>query len=129
METLLTLAAVLLLFTGLVHSLLGEWLIFRHLRQGTWVPQLGAPPLRARNIRILWATWHLASVFGWGFAATLWGLAATPEAPVDELVLTAVSGATSIGAVLVLVATSGRHPGWVALGAVASLSWAALRGA
>lgn len=129
METLLTLAAVLLLFTGLVHSLLGEWLIFRHLRQGTWVPQLGAPPLRARNIRILWATWHLASVFGWGFAVILWGLAATPEAPVHDLVLPAVSGASAIGAVLVFVGTSGRHPGWVALGAVASLSWAAMRGA
>ncbi|MBL8245713.1 MAG: hypothetical protein JNL89_16070 [Rhodanobacteraceae bacterium] len=129
METLLTLAAVLLLFTGLLHSLLGEWLIFRHLRQGTWVPQLGAPPLRARNIRILWATWHLASVFGWGFAVILWGLAATPEAPVDELVLSAVSGATAIGAILVLVGTGARHPGWVALGVVAALSWIALPGA
>lgn len=129
METQLTLAALLLLFTGLVHSLLGEWLIFRHLRQGTWVPQLGAPPLLARNIRILWATWHLASVLGWGFAAILWGLAVTPEAPVRDLVLPAVSGASAVGALLVLVGTRGRHPGWVALGAVAALAWAAFRGA
>lgn len=128
METPLNLAAVLLVFTGIVHSLLGERLIFQHLRQGTWVPQLGAPPLRARSIRILWATWHLASVFGWGFAVILWGLAAAPEAPVHGLVLPAVSSASAIGAVLVLVGTRGRHPGWVALAAVAALSWAAMPG-
>ena len=71
MQTELAAAAVLSVVTGVVHSVLGEWLMFRHLRQGTLVPQLGAPPLRARNIRILWATWHLASVFGWAFAAIL----------------------------------------------------------
>ena len=64
MDIPLTLAALLLIVTGLVHSLLGEWLIFRHLRQGTLVPKLGAPPLQTRNIRILWATWHLTSVLG-----------------------------------------------------------------
>jgi hypothetical protein len=125
METPLTLAASLLIATGLVHSLLGERLIFRHLRQGTLVPQLGAPPLQARNVRILWATWHLASVLGWGFAAILWGMAAAPEAPLQGLVLKALSGASAIGAILVLVGTNGRHPGWVALGAVAAFSWAA----
>ncbi|MBL8299338.1 MAG: hypothetical protein JNN30_13450 [Rhodanobacteraceae bacterium] len=129
MEILLTLAAGLLILTGLVHSLLGEWLIFRHLRQGTLVPQLGAPPLLARNVRILWATWHLASVFGWGFAVMLLGLEAAPDGPVRDVVLQAVSAAAAGGSTLVLVGTRGRHPGWVVLGAVAGLSWAALHGA
>jgi hypothetical protein len=126
MQTSLTLAAALLIATGVVHSFLGERLIFRHLRQGTLVPQIGAPPLQARNIRILWATWHLASVMGWGFAAILWGMAAAPEAQVHSLVLKAVSGATAMGAMLVLFGTRGRHPGWVALGGVAASAWAAL---
>jgi hypothetical protein len=129
MDIVLTWAAMLLVATGLVHSLLGEWLIFRHLRQGTLVPQLEAHPLRSRHIRILWATWHLASVFGWGFALVLWDLAAAPEAPMRDLVLRAVSGAGAGGAILVLVGTRGRHPGWVALGGVAVLCWLALRGA
>lgn len=126
METPLTLAASLLIVTGVVHSFLGERLIFRHLREGTLVPQLGAPPLQPRNIRILWATWHLASVLGSGFAVVLFGIAAAPGAPVHSLVLKAVSGANALGALLVLVGTRGRHPGWVALGAVAVFSWAAL---
>ncbi|TAG84886.1 MAG: hypothetical protein EAZ24_00230, partial [Burkholderiales bacterium] len=109
-----------------VHSVLGEWLIFRHLRQGTLVPQLAAPPLRSRNVRILWATWHLASVLGWGFAAVLLGMAAAPGVPVQSLVLKSLSGASALGAILVLVGTNGRHPGWIALSAVAALSWAAL---
>ncbi|TZF79653.1 hypothetical protein [Cognatilysobacter lacus] len=129
MQTALNAAAVLAVLTGLVHSTLGEWLIFRHLRQGTFVPQLGAPPLRARNIRILWATWHLASVFGWAFAAILFSLANSPEAPLRQRVLQAAVAANAGGAILVLVGTRGRHPGWVALGAVAICAWVALGGA
>ncbi len=126
MDVPLTLAAALLIATGIFHSVLGEWLIFRHLRRGTLVPQLAAPPLRSRNIRILWATWHLASVLGWGFAAILLGMAAAPGAPVQSLVLKALSGASALGAILVLVGTNGRHLGWIALGTVAAFSWAAL---
>jgi hypothetical protein len=128
MDTPLIVAAVLLAITGLVHSLLGERLIFRHLREGSWVPKRGAPPLRARHVHILWATWHMMSVFGWGFALILWGLAAAPDTPARDLVLPALGGASAIGAVLVLVGTRGRHPGWVALGVVAALAWTAWRG-
>lgn len=128
MDAWLTAAAILLAITGLVHSLLGERLIFRHLREGTWVPQRGAPPLRARHVRILWATWHLASVLGAGFAVILWSLAGTPDAPARQLVLPALGGASALGALLVLVGTRGRHPGWVALGVVTALVFAALHG-
>jgi hypothetical protein len=61
MDTVLMLAALLLALTGLAHSLLGERLIFRHQRKAALVPQLEAMPLRARHVRILCATWHLAS--------------------------------------------------------------------
>lgn len=57
-------AAGLAVLIGIVHSFLGERLIFRKLRDGSFVPDREAPPLSARNVRILWATWHLASVFG-----------------------------------------------------------------
>ena len=73
MQTLFIAAGVTALLTGIVHSVLGEVLIFRHVRSGGLVPAMGARPLRERNIRILWTTWHLASVFGWAFAIILIG--------------------------------------------------------
>jgi len=129
MQTVLAIAGTVAVLTGITHSALGEWLIFRHLRQGSLVPALGAPPLSSRNVRILWATWHLASVFGWAFAAILLGLAVSPEAPVRALVVHAAVAAHAGGAILVLVGTRGRHPGWVALAIVAGLTWFAAGGA
>lgn len=127
MQTLLAAAAVLAIVTGLVHSLLGEWLIFRHLRQSSLVPSLAAPPLQGRNVRILWATWHLASVFGWVLAALLWQLARNPGVALSKsTVLSAMAAGFLAGALLVLVGTRGRHPGWVALAAVGILSLAAI---
>lgn len=126
MQMHLLLASGLAVLVGLVHSLLGEYLIFRHLRRGSLVPALDAPPLRARHVRILWATWHLGSVFGWAFAAVLLLLARQPEASPTHWVLGATVGAYAVGACLVLVGTRGRHPGWIALAVVAVLVWLAM---
>ena len=104
MQTLYLVAGVLAAVTGLVHSVLGERLIFRHLRNGGLVPTMAAPPLRERHIRILWATWHLASVFGWAFAGVLLRLANGPVSPLS-LVIGAVVFAYLGGAILVLVGT------------------------
>ena len=114
-------AAVLTAVTGLVHSVLGEILIFRHLRNGTLVPALDAPPLRERNVRIIWATWHLATLFGWAFAGLLLQLALGRPMSAS-LVAGAIVFAYLGGAILVLVGTKGRHPGWVALASVAALT-------
>lgn len=124
MQTLYFVAAALAGITGVVHSVLGEHLIFRHLRSGQWIPTMGAPPLRERHIRILWATWHLGSVFGWAFTGLLLGLAFGSPSPL-ALAVWATIFAYLGGAILVLVGTRGRHPGWLALLAVASLTWAA----
>lgn len=126
MKTLLATAALLAFATGAAHSVIGEWMIFRKLRRGTLVPAQGAPPLQGRNVRILWATWHLATLFGWAFAAILLQLAFRPDAPLLPVVAYAIVFAHAAGSLLVLVATRGRHPGWVALAAVAALTWAAL---
>lgn len=129
MQTLLFIAAGLAVLTGIAHSILGELLIFRHLRNDTLVPTQDAPPLRSRNVRIIWATWHLATVFGWAFAAVLARVAMDPQAQLLSVVLNAAVAAYAGGALLVLVGTRGRHPGWVALAAVAALTWGALGGA
>jgi hypothetical protein len=123
MQTYLAVAAGVAFLTGVAHSVLGEVLIFRQLRRGTLVPGQDAPPLRSRNIRIIWATWHLATVFGWAFAAVLLQLALSPQASLVSLILNATVAAYAGGSLLVLVATRGRHPGWIALAAVAALVW------
>jgi hypothetical protein len=129
MQTLQAVAGSIAVFTGIVHSVFGEVLIFRHLRQGTLVPALSVPPLRASHVRIIWATWHLASVFGWAFAAILFGIAASPDASLMQLFVQAAVAAYGGGSVLVLAGTRGRHPGWLALAVVAGLIWIAGRGA
>ncbi len=128
MQTLLATAAGLAIATGVAHSVMGELLIFRKLRTGTLVPAHGAPPLQGRNVRILWATWHLATVFGWAFAYILLRLALTPDTSLLALVAGASVAANAGGSLLVLVGTRGRHPGWLALAAVAVLTWGALGG-
>ena len=123
-SSLLAAAAVLAFATGIVHSTLGEWLIFRRLRGSSFVPSQPAPPLGERHVRILWASWHLVSIFGWALAWLLWRAAQHEGAAVsvDGLLQVAASSFLA-GALLVLVGTRGRHPGWIALAAVALLAW------
>ena len=124
MQTTYLIAAVIATLTGLIHSVYGEILIFRQLRRGGWIPASAAAPLRERHVRILWATWHLASVFGWAFAALMFRLA-FGHPLTTAWIVAAIAFANLGGAILVLVGTKGRHPGWIALGAVAALAaWA-----
>lgn len=123
MQTMFIAAGVLALITGIVHSVLGEILIFRQLRIGGLVPTAAIPPLREQNIRIIWATWHLASVFGWAFAGILLRLAITPNDSPSALIVSAIVFAHLAGSLLVLIGTKGQHPGWIALLLVAALTW------
>lgn len=125
MQPLLATAAILALVTGVVHSFLGERLIFRQLRVASIVPTLPAPPLQNRHVRILWATWHLASVLAWASAGLLWQLAraSLPSLSAQSVLMAAAAGFIA-GSLLVLFATRGRHPGWIALAVVGALSWA-----
>lgn len=123
MQTMFIAAGVIALFTGVGHSVLGEILIFRHLRSSGLVPTMAAPPLRERHVRIIWATWHLASVFGWAFAGILLRLAIAPDGSPSALIVSAVVFANLAGSLLVLIGTKGKHPGWIALLLVALLTW------
>ena len=80
-NTALTLAAACLALVGVAHSVLGELLLFRRLRTqgrqtagraevGTAQQLLHTPP----HLRILWGTWHVASVPCWALSALLWRL-------------------------------------------------------
>lgn len=109
-------AALLLILIGLVHSLLGEKLIFRRMRQGGLIPTQGGSALREPHVRILWATWHVVSVLGFGIAALLGWLAQAAQAPLAQGFLPqCLSIALAASASLVLIGTKGKHPGWIGL--------------
>ncbi len=115
-------AAVLAVLIGVVHSVLGEVLIFRKLRSGSVVPAQAAPPLSERNIRILWATWHVVTIFGFALATILFQLGSTTDAlSIRVIVFNATSAAFLGASILFLVGTRARHPGWVGLAGVAIL--------
>ena len=123
MNYLLLSAGLLSISVGLVHSILGEILIFKNLRKNSLVPNVSLPPLREKNIRILWATWHLASIFGFSISAMLIHLAMSPSN--SSYIIQAVAIAMCSSSVLVCYATKAKHPGWIGLLAVSVLCWLA----
>ncbi|UXI70121.1 hypothetical protein [Tahibacter amnicola] len=123
MNTALMTAGLLMIGIGAIHSSLGEWLIFRHVRARGVAAHLPAPPLAERHVRILWATWHIVTVMGWMIAAVLIRVSRS-DADLRSFLLDAIFVATAASAVLVLLGTRGRHPGWIGLGLVAAITLA-----
>lgn len=123
-------AGLLLLLIGAIHSVGGEVLIFRHLRSHGLVPTIAPQPLRERHVRILWATWHIVTVLGWAFGCVLLRMSRpTDEQTIRTLVENTIVVACFSSALLVLIGTKGRHPGWLGLLGVAALTWVASAGA
>lgn len=121
-------AALLLVLVGLVHTVLGEHLIFRRMRTRGVVPTHGGGLLKERHVRILWATWHAVTVLGLSLGLILWQFAQapTPQAA-DTVMLMGVAVASLGSAGLVFIGTRARHPGWIGLLAVAVLIWLGAR--
>ena len=124
MNSYLVTAAILAFLVGLAHSVLGERLIFRRLRQGRLVPTNGGSLLQERHVRILWASWHVLTVFGWCIAAVLLWLSLPSSSPSSALFIEHAVVVTMLaGSALVFFGTKARHPGWVGLLAVAVFVW------
>jgi len=124
MNRYLVAAAVLAFLVGLAHSVFGERLVFRRLRQGGLVPTNGGKILGEAHVRILWASWHVLTVFGWGIASILLSLAFhSSGSSSTEFIEGAVAISMLCGSVLVFIGTKAKHPGWVGLLGVAVLVW------
>ncbi|MBT8114034.1 MAG: hypothetical protein KJP04_01545 [Arenicella sp.] len=120
----LLIAALLMFIVGVIHSVLGEVLIFRHLRQNSIMPTLSAPPLTQRHVRIHWASWHIVTLFGFALGALLlWLSYPVAGFELELFIKHVVIVAMLLSSILVLYSTRGRHPGWLALAAVALLIW------
>lgn len=112
-------AGLLTVVVAGVHSILGERWIFRRLRRGGIVPTDGGTVLREPHVRILWASWHILSVFGLALAALLFDQAAHPG---PKWIPLAVALAMTVASALVYFGTRGKHLGWVGLLGVAVLT-------
>ena len=126
MNIYLLIAGLLCFFLGVVHSFLGEYLIFKTKRnKGSLVPSKESAALKERHLRIVWATWHLASVFGWCIGAILLKLAVTDNQQYSEIIdfiLNSIGYTMLLSSALVLVGTKGKHPGWIVLLAIGILT-------
>lgn len=121
-NTMYVAGAVLLTLVGLIHSVLGEVLIFSRMRTKGMVPTNGGSVLRERHVRILWSTWHVVTVLAFLAAAAILNLKSVPSARVGESWMEAmVIAALLASSALVGIGTRARHPGWVGLLMVAVL--------
>lgn len=113
-------AAALAALVGLIHSVMGERLIFRRLRKGGLVPSIGGEALRESHIRILWASWHVVTLLGWCIAVLLFRLSylQSETAFVGGAIIVTMVGSAAV----VFLGTRGRHPWWVGLLGVALLT-------
>lgn len=125
MNTVLVIAGTLCIILGIIHSLLGEKMIFQKVREGReLIPSKALRPIKKSHWGILWATWHLASVFGWCIAGFLFIVAGDEGylmAEETEVYLQIISFSMLLGSALVSIGTKGRHPGWVVLLAIGLL--------
>lgn len=112
-------AGILCFVLGLVHSILGEYMIFKTKRnKGKLVPTKVGTELKERHLRIIWATWHLASFFGWCIGTFLVKIALNQGKSGAEFVDFIINPTilTMLAAsLLVLAGTKGKHPGWIVL--------------
>ena len=119
MNIFLIIAGLLCFLLGIVHSILGEYLIFNSKRKkGHLVPSMVNSELKERHLRILWATWHLVSVFGFCFGIILIYIAllrSEVNTGIIHLLIKSIASAMFMSALLVLVGTKGKHPGWIIL--------------
>lgn len=118
-------AGALCIVLGLVHSLMGEYLIFKGRRKpGTLVPTISKEGLKEKYLPIIWATWHLVSLLGFGIGLILLSLSISNE-NLDRgefgFIIDTLSIAMLASSVLVFIATKGRHMGWFVLLVIAIL--------
>ncbi|MCR2806852.1 hypothetical protein [Paenibacillus soyae] len=117
-------ASIIAFAVGLIHTVLGEMLIFRKMRRNSFIPTNGGSVLRESNVRILWASWHALTVFGWGLALLLLWLARHSNHDGTYLLLVHIVAVSMLaGSALIFIGTKGKHPGWAGLLIVAILSW------
>ncbi len=124
MQTSLAIVGCLTLLLFLAHSVFGERMVLRRLMGWDGRGADGGRVLSDRQRRVLWASWHLVTVFGLGFAALL-AMASRSGSFAGAQAILAVTFLTA--ALYWLWATRARHPAWIVLILIGVLTgWGAL---
>ncbi|MES2933076.1 MAG: hypothetical protein V4805_06265 [Pseudomonadota bacterium] len=115
---MMLLAAILIVFLGLAHSILGERYILVRLFRRADLPQIfGSTQFTVQTLRF---AWHITTVAWFGFAALL--------VQISQGQLTSFSAAQTIGltsivsGLLPLIITRGKHLSWLVLFAIGGIS-------
>lgn len=119
MNPYLLAAGILTLLLGLVHSILGEQLIFSKKRKaGRLIPSKRSADLPGLYVRVIWSTWHIATIFGWCIGFYLIYISLHPLEAGTQLIKTflqIVSIGMPVSGFMILFASKGKHPGWFIL--------------
>jgi len=114
----IAIAGCIAIILSLAHSILGERMVLRRLMAWDGRGSDGSKQLSEQQRRVLWASWHLVTVFGLGFAATLLRASGSESFAGTPMVL----AVTFLAAALYWFwATRGRHPAWILLVAIGLL--------
>jgi len=124
MDLYLFIAGILTFILGIVHSILGEKLIFKRLRATDLTLLSGSQALSKRHLRTLWSTWQLVTLFGFGLGSILIVLS-LPSGGSMELVSKTISLTFAVSSIFWGLGTHGKHPAWLILLIIAVLSWVA----
>lgn len=119
MNNYLLVAGILCSFLGIFHSILGEVLIFRNKsKRKKKVSRIITSCLKERHLRIIRATWHLTSFFGWCIGVILIKIETKQTEMSNDLmqfIIISVTITMFCSSFLVLITTKGKHPGWAVL--------------
>lgn len=118
---MLIVAAALMAFLGIAHSILGEVYIVRPLYRQPELPRLRGAEFPLATVRF---AWHVTSMLALVVAGVLFQVAI--GASMDAVAIWIGSSLIATG-LLPLLYTRGRHPGWIVFFVVggACLLWAA----
>ncbi len=120
MNVYLVAAAALAAIGGLLHSVLGERLVFSKLTVASLPQLLGSTVFTFRVLRLFW---HMVSVAWWGFALLMVLMAATPVDGDNQRLIWAMTLIFLASAVLACLLSRGRHFSWGVLLIIAVLTW------
>jgi hypothetical protein len=119
---LLVVAAAIVSFIGVMHSILGERYVLRRLFKLPDLPLLRKDPLYTRNV--LRCACHASGVAWWGLAALLAALAFVPDG--GARVTAGIVSITLLASGSLVLATAGlRHPAWALFLVAGVATWIA----
>lgn len=119
MNLYILIAAILCLILGIVHSFLGEYLIFKLKRKkGNLIPSIASSDFKERHLRIVWATWHLTSLLAFLIGALLIKTSLEQSAfnpNIYSFIIESITYTMFSASLLVLIGTRAKHTAWVVL--------------